>query len=146
MTKNAEIVIAERVSWSCCHDTDSSQEPMVFCSSLNSGKNGNLIVVVRIFSCKGSVYHPFSLEWASVLVQVILIWSQVASFTCICEVLKDKLWPGRTASFNKKMNTTLSLETIVSNTHPYFNSLVPVLVPVPESVFSYAPNDLPALL
>ena len=37
-------------------------QPMGSCSSLNSEKNGNLIVLVGTFSYKGSIYHPFQFE------------------------------------------------------------------------------------
>ena len=40
----------------------------------------------------------------------------------------------------------LNLATIVSNTHLYFNSLVPLLVPVPDSSLSIRPQRLPVLL
>ena len=88
-------------------------------SSLNFEKNGNLIVLVRSFSCKGSVYHSFSLEGAWVLMQVIFIWSQVASFTCICEVLKDKVSPVKQQALIRKWiqrikTKSLNLATISS--------------------------------
>ena len=65
-------------------------------------------------------------------------------------ISQDEFCPGRTTSFNKKMNTTyqdesLTREAIVIDTlktSPVFNSLLPVRVSFPfsDSMFSIRPK------